>query len=89
MENSEKNNEQIVKKILQDDNNLENNNNIENQNITGSNLKNKLEKQGLNEVGEYIGDRKLNKDPEEMQHLKEVCAAFFNYQVKIYLIKSE
>jgi len=44
--------------------------------------KNENEKNELKEVGDYIGDRQIKKDPEEMKHLFDICAAYFNYKVK-------
>ncbi len=35
------------------------------------------------EIGDYMGDRDIMKDPEELKHLQEICAAFFNYKVII------
>lgn len=47
-------------------------------------FKHKLKDNGLNEIGDYVGDRNMVRDPEEMKHLAEVCAAFFNYKVKLF-----
>ncbi len=67
--------------------NVDNPENKQEQKINKTNAtrvpKNKFEEQGLNEIGDYVGDRQLKKDPDELQHLKEVCAAFFNYKVII------
>lgn len=35
-----------------------------------------------NEIEDYTGSRNIKKDPEEYKHLKDICAAFFNYKVK-------
>ncbi len=83
MENSE-----MTSKQTKDNCNIENENTI-NKALNSNNSvrvpKNKFEEQGLNEIGDYVGDRQLKKDPEEMQHLKEVCSAFFNYKVNFFL----
>ena len=50
-----------------------------------SNKSSKNDNNELKEVGDYIGDRQIKKDPDEMKHLNEVCAAFFNYKVLNYL----
>lgn len=87
MENSESSSKQSK------DNSNYNNENTENkqeQNKESVRVpKNKFEEQGLNEIGDYVGDRQMKKDPEELQHLKEVCAAFFNYKVTLSFVISE
>lgn len=87
MENTESTSKQTKDNCNRDDNNNYNEN-TENQTENKETKrvpKNKFEEQGLNEIGDYVGDRQLKKDPEEMQHLKEVCAAFFNYKVNYSL----
>ena len=82
MENSESTSKQSKDKSNID---IESTENKEEQNIQSGRVpKNKFEEQGLNEIGDYIGDRQVKKDPEELQHLKEVCAAFFNYKVNLF-----
>ena len=83
MENSEITNKQTKENIKNNENIRENKAGSESNNTTIR--KSKFEEQGLNEVGEYSGDRKMKKDPEEFKHLQEVCAAFFNYKVKNFL----
>ncbi len=72
MENSKRSKENIIEKeeSISDE-----------KTISCNKEKDKDEENGLNEVGEFIGERRIKKDPEEFRHLKEVCAAFFNYQV--------
>lgn len=84
MENSESTSKQTKENFNNDNENA--NNQIKDSNENVRKPKNKFEEQGLNEIGDYVGDRQLKKDPEELQHLKEVCAAFFNYKVKQVLV---
>jgi hypothetical protein len=79
MENSESTSKLTKDNCNISNENTDNQNGFDNENERKS--KSKFEEQGLNEIGDYIGDRQLKKDPGELQHLKEVCAAFFNYKV--------
>jgi len=79
MENSESTSKQTKDNCNISNENTDNQKKSDDENVRKS--KSKFEEQGLNEIGDYIGDRHLKKDPEELQHLKEVCAAFFNYKV--------
>lgn len=83
MENSENMSKQSKENIIENDKKET----ISTQNKNENKEKDKYQDQGLNEVGEFIGERRIKKDPEELQHLKEVCAAFFNYQVNRNILK--
>lgn len=52
-------------------------------NLSPNPNENEYDKYGLRETGDYIGDRKIKKDPDEMKHLFEICAAYFNYKVNL------
>lgn len=88
MENSESTSKQFKDNSNVNIVNTENNQE-QNKNASGRVPKNKFEEQGLNEIGDYVGDRQIKKDPEELQHLKEVCAAFFNYKVILIFIDNQ